>query len=364
MDDSLTSFISEVCGDSHLRVEDNLGGGYVRLRSSEAERRQAQHDIRRSEDMIIEMLRNARDAQARHIFLAVSREGNLRKICMIDDGDGIPSEMHERVFESRVTSKLDTVHMDQWGVHGRGMALYSIKCNAETAQVLASAPGLGTAMIVESDVTKIKERGEQSAFPHIFYDEDGGVALKGPHNINRTTVEFSLTCKNSCEVYLGSPIEIAATLYSYGMATLSRAARTFVDDIEEVALIKRLSCVSDPDTFSRIAQSLGLEMSSRSARRILEGEIKALNEVTDYLLKASDAKKSKKTNSIDKPDKELFKDARGLKLHADDIGHFKQCIKSGYNDIARDYFLEPDVEPQIKVTQNEIVVRIPVSKLR
>ena len=40
-DQSLTEFIDSVCGESHLRVEADLGDGFVRLRSSEAERRQA-----------------------------------------------------------------------------------------------------------------------------------------------------------------------------------------------------------------------------------------------------------------------------------------------------------------------------------
>ena len=137
-DQSLTSFIEEVCGDSHLRVEDDLGDGFVRLRIAEAERRQARHDIRSTEDIVIEMLRNARDAGARSIFVSLSREGSARRICMIDDGAGIPESMQDAIFEPRVTSKLDTVHMDKWGVHGRGMALFSIAENAEIARVAVS----------------------------------------------------------------------------------------------------------------------------------------------------------------------------------------------------------------------------------
>lgn len=53
----------------------------------------------------------------------------MKTLAFLDDGDGIPIEMHERVFEPRVTSKLETMVMDKWGVHGRGMALYSIKAN-------------------------------------------------------------------------------------------------------------------------------------------------------------------------------------------------------------------------------------------
>ena len=76
--DRLLGFIESVAGDSHVRVEENLGDGYVRLRSSEAERRQAKHDIRFVEDIVIELLRNARDAHARSVFVATAREGANR----------------------------------------------------------------------------------------------------------------------------------------------------------------------------------------------------------------------------------------------------------------------------------------------
>ena len=118
-DGTLASFIEDVCGESHLRVEADLGGGFVRLRSSEAERRQAAQDIRCTEDIVIEMLRNARDAHASAIFVACTRDGNNRRIVMIDNGDGVPAHMRKLVFEPRVTSKLDSMHMDKWGIHGR-----------------------------------------------------------------------------------------------------------------------------------------------------------------------------------------------------------------------------------------------------
>ena len=117
--DTLSDFIDDVCGESRLRVEDDLGDGFVRLRSSEAERRQAAQDIRSSEDVVIELLRNARDAGASRIFLATQKTGNERLLTVLDDGQGIPAAQHERIFEPRVTSKLDSAHMDKWGMHGR-----------------------------------------------------------------------------------------------------------------------------------------------------------------------------------------------------------------------------------------------------
>lgn len=50
-DDDLIGFIASVSGDDHLAIEENLGDGFVRLKTAEAERRQAKHDIRCVEDI-------------------------------------------------------------------------------------------------------------------------------------------------------------------------------------------------------------------------------------------------------------------------------------------------------------------------
>ena len=116
-DTDLLGFVASMGGERSLRVEENLGEGYVRLRVAEAERRQAKHDIRCIEDVVIEMLRNSRDAGAKHIYVATSREGDLRTLVILDDGSGIPEDMQSRVFEARVTSKLESVHMDLSLIH-------------------------------------------------------------------------------------------------------------------------------------------------------------------------------------------------------------------------------------------------------
>ena len=122
----LISFIASMTGEGNLRVEENLGEGFVRLRVAEAERRQAKHDIQHVEDIVTEMLRNARDAHATVMYVATTKEGSTRTLLFLDNGCGVPSDMHERIFDARVTSKLESMKMDRWGVHGRGMALYSM----------------------------------------------------------------------------------------------------------------------------------------------------------------------------------------------------------------------------------------------
>ncbi|MDR1412337.1 MAG: ATP-binding protein, partial [Actinomycetes bacterium] len=176
-DSSLLQFVAEVAGEQALAVEEDLGAGFVRLNVSEAERRQARHDIRCSEDVLIELLRNARDAAARRLFVATATEtreaetgqGQVarRGLTVIDDGTGIPTSMMTRVFEPRVTSKLETMRTDRWGVHGRGMALYSIAANALSAAVVASGMGRGAAVRVELDCDAPGERADQSSWPKI-----------------------------------------------------------------------------------------------------------------------------------------------------------------------------------------------------
>ena len=363
MDDSLTSFIEEVYGDSHLRVEDDLGDGFVRLKSSEAERRQAKHDIRSTEDIVIEMLRNARDAGARNIFLASSREANMRRLTMVDDGSGVPENMHEAIFKPRVTSKLDTMHIDKWGVHGRGMALYSVSVNAQQAYIASSEPGKGSAFVVVSDTNTIAEKTDQSTLPSFNYVE-GELQVRGPHNINRCVAEFAYESMDTCNVFYGSPVEIAATLYAFGEATVSKAMRVFAADDSSFSLPKRLCLSVEPDTFVDAAKTLGLELSERSARRILDGDIKALPAVDEsFEFTKSPARGSNNLSQAARK-KRLLKDARGLKIHDLDLEEFSNKIKEAYKDLAQGYYLEPDVSIKIHVSSSEITVSIPFSKIR
>ncbi len=363
----LEAFVDSVCTESHLRVETDFGDGFVRLRTSEAERRQAAHDIRSSEDIVIEMLRNARDAHARTIFLAVGREGDTRRITMIDDGDGIPSTMHERVFEPRVTSKLDTVHMDKWGVHGRGMALYSVKVNATEARVLASDKGLGCAMHVETDLQTLPERADQSTFPTFEKTESGSYTMRGPRNIVRTATEFALECRKSCTVYWGSATEIAATLYEFGASTMSPSARAFCRSISELPVCKRLCIASDPIMFSQIAASLGLALSERSARRILNDEITPIESLAERVRSHELASKPSIGNALPENHargKAKKADPRSLKIDNEDKLFLSRACETAFADLAQRYYLEPLGAPEVHVGSSEIKITVHFEKQR
>ena len=360
-DEALEAFIENVCGDSHLRVEADLGDGFVRLRSAEAERRQAAHDIRSTEDIVIEMLRNARDAHAKSIFLAVSREGQRRRLVMIDDGDGVPAAMHERIFEPRVTSKLDSMHMDKWGIHGRGMALYSIAVNAETARVVASDAGKGAALFVETNLDKLGEKTDQSSFPVFERTESGSIAVRGPKNILRTACEFAIECRHDCTVYLGSLTDIAATLYAFGLSSLTSAMRAFCADASELPVAKRLSVAVDPASFADEAEALGLVISERSARRILDGEIAPVE--------LADQPRPHRRGGRRAAGRTAGEGAGGRCARSQNRARRPRIVLAtrsmrvlGFGALT--IYLESAVKPDVRVGKDGVHIRIPVEKLR
>lgn len=364
-DSDLESFVETVCGDSHLRVETDLGDGFVRLRSSEAQRRQAAQDIRCSEDIVIEMLRNSRDAHAHNIFLATSKCGNTRRIVMLDDGDGVPGHLQQAIFEPRVTSKLDTFHMDKWGVHGRGMALYSITENAESAYVIASGPQLGSSFVVETDTRKLPEKTDQSSFPTFTLGEGGTVNVRGPKNILRTTCEFAIEARQSCSVFIGSATDVAATLYQYAQSSASALEKAVAGNPVTLAVCKRLATSRTPAAFAEISAGLGLEMSERSARRIMDGQIKPLAPLLSLI--SIDGMKDPESASESHTGKVASRpaaDARGLQISSDSLNEFERAVRKAFGPLAQAHFLDESVDPTVSVSKDRIRIEIPVVKLR
>lgn len=353
---SLADFVATVSGDRALRVEENFGDGFVRLRVGEAERRQAKHDIRCVEDAVIEMLRNARDASSRTILVATTREGAQRSVVMLDDGCGIPLSMQDRVFDARVTSKLDSVHMDRWGIHGRGMALYSIRENATSARVMASAPGLGTAMRVDFDATELVERKDQSTWPTVGKDEEGEPLLRGPHNIIRTCCEFALDQRGVCDVYLGSPAEVLATVRQLTASSPNDSRLLFVDDVSEVAVLERASVAGDARELADIAAGLGLSISERTAHRILAGQIRPLRSIAARITHHANSRDAG-ASEID-----LLRDRRGLRISGDDSEEFSRMLERDFDYIAQRYYLSLSREPRIRVSHDKITVTFELEK--
>lgn len=355
----LTSFIENVLGDESLRIEERLGAGFVRLRVSEAERRQAKHDIQYVEDAVCEMVRNSRDAHARHVFVASTRDGSKRNILVVDDGDGVPSSIAEMVFEPRVTSKLESMHMDRWGVHGRGMALYSIRQNALESRIVCSDAGKGCSISVVFDTDAVPERADQSTYPTLVANPEasgeGEIVCdktRGPHNIVRTVADVALDCPESQRFFVGSPAEVLATLVAQG--------RTHLISHPE---LERDSCAfwllpafaGSPAELQQAAETLGIAVSQRSCYRILNFEVAALSEIRQAL----------KGEALDKPvasPVDLLKDRRGLKLSKEDVGEFTAALCRDFEPLAQRYYIDLAAEPRVRVSQDKIVVTFPIAK--
>jgi hypothetical protein len=353
--DDLRDFIASVKGAEAIRVEESLGNGFVRLMVDEAERRQAKHDIRCSEDVVVEMLRNARDADATKIFLATTRSEDMRSIVVLDNGCGIPPEMAESVFEARVTSKLDTLRMDRWGVHGRGMALFSIKQNSTAAEVVASDLGKGSSIRILLDAATLGERKDQSTWPSVGRDEDNHpVVTRGPHNIIRTCCEFALEERGLCDVWIGSPAEIIATVRARITKSMDDTTLLFIDDLTELPVLQRLCVPQDARELQQTAQSLGLDISERTAHRILSGAIRPVRSVYAKLTHHSDPDMQK--------DIDLLKDRRGLKMAREDIDEFSRIMEGAFDYIAEKYYVSLVDEPRIRVGSDKIVITFDLEK--
>ncbi len=349
------SFVTAVSGDTFVRVEENFGDGFVRLKVSEAERRQAKHDIRSVEDIVIELLRNARDAHAQRIFLATTRGGDTRTLTIIDDGVGVPASMQERIFEPRVTSKLETMVMDNWGVHGRGMALFSVKSNTTGARVTLSAPHKGTALTITADANTLPERTDQSTWPVLERNDEGGVRVaRGPHNIVRRSVEFALE-HPGIDVFLGSPAEVLATLVMLARFELDESDLLFIEDLDRLAVWQRPGACADAAELTAIGEHLGLPVSERTAHRILAGEIVPLRTVMAVATGAADKNAEERS-----PD--IYRDRRGLKIHSGDIAGFRVDLERAFDSLAEKYYLHLKSEPKITIGHDEVRVRFEIDK--
>lgn len=349
------SFVTAVSGDEFVRVEENFGDGFVRLKISEAERRQAKHDIRSVEDIVIELLRNARDAHAQRIFLATTKGGETRALTIIDDGVGVPEPMQDRIFEPRVTSKLETMVMDTWGVHGRGMALFSVRSNASAARVTISAPHKGTALTVTTDSAKLPERTDQSTWPALERDDEGAVRVtRGPHNIVRRSVEFAVE-HPGIDVFLGSPAEILATLVMLARFELDESDLLFVEDLDRLAVWQRPGACADAAELTAVAEHLGLPVSERTAHRVLAGEIVPLRPVLAIATGAANKEAADRS-----PD--IYRDRRGLKIHAGDLSVFKVELERAFDSLAEKYYIHLRSEPKITIGHDEVRVRFEIDK--
>jgi hypothetical protein len=290
-------FFTDLNIAEHLKVEEDLGSGYVKLKISESERRQALQDIKCVEDIVVELLRNSRDAGSKNIFIATKKTAERRRlIYCIDDGRGIPQKFHNLIFQSRVTSKLEDGSKDFYGFHGRGMALFSIKLNVEDVRIIYSDLKKGTSMLVEVDLEKIPEKKDQSALPHLIKNDDEYELSGGVNNIARVVVEFALQNKD-INFYYGSPTQIIATLIdgynnSHDNKELNAGIKK-IKDFEDFDLsilnrdikITGFGYYADSSAVLELIlkKFYAMDISFRNVQRLIYGEIEPLKPIHESL---------------------------------------------------------------------------------
>ncbi|KXB53237.1 hypothetical protein HMPREF3190_00577 [Umbribacter vaginalis] len=277
-------------------IEEDLGQGYVRLSIGEAHARQAQQDIRSVEDIARELLRNAYDADAHNIFIALSSSNNMRSLLVLDDGHGIPQQLWSRIFEPRVTSKQASFHPDLWGMHGRGMALYSIAQQSNSARVVTSKLQAGSVIAVQCSLSTISEKADQSSFPTLEYRNDS-LHVRGARNIYRCCLEFALYAQPRCHIFVGTPTEMLTTIYHvYAHACSHTSATTQsptpCEENQQAcvssALIASLAQAKSVSSLHTKAQALGFDVSLRTARRVFDNTLTPQSDILQRALALMD----------------------------------------------------------------------------
>jgi hypothetical protein len=231
----------------------DLGGGFARLAGAEGLRRSPRR-LRSVEDALLELLRNSRDAGARNIYVASTlRARRYRQLVVIDDGRGIPETHKHLVFEPGVTTRHldplpDTAPDD--APHGAGLSLYHIKNTALSAEVLsASSP---TAIKTVFDTQALPERSLQSN------------TRPSKSNLSATIAHFAAQpLSNGLRLHHASPARILTLLLKHRIIPKSEDGS-----------------VGEAGRLRELASGLGLEVSLRTAQRVVAGSVSPASPAT------------------------------------------------------------------------------------
>jgi hypothetical protein len=232
----------------------DLGSGFARLTGSEGARR-GPSPLAYVEDALVELLRNARDAGARNVFVASSlKQRRYRTLIVLDDGEGIPETHKALIFDPGVTTRHLRPVLDHPNEpsHGAGLSLYHIKNAAMSAEVLSTSTP--TAIKITFDTHTLPERSLQST--------------SRPSRTNfRATLQNFAT--NDINLYYASPARILTTLLEYRI----------IPQMETTAQLHER------------ATQLGMEISLRTAQRIWRGKIAPVGSLVEVKRSARGGRK-------------------------------------------------------------------------
>ena len=206
--------------------------------------RRAPSPIATVEDALLRLVRNAHDAGARRVFVASTlRRGRYRLLTILDDGQGIPEPYGNLIFEPGVTSR-------HYSDASAGLSLHHIRDAAVNIRLMSAARP--TCITAAFDTYILPERSLQSA------------SRRSGSNIRATLENFCSTAKNPPTIHHGTPTQILTSLIKYRIIQIGKEITGGIEEIREVV--------------SR-AESLGLGLSERSARRVLSRVVPCASEV-------------------------------------------------------------------------------------
>lgn len=364
-------FFSELNIKNELKIEEDLGSGFVKLKISEAERRQALQDIRTVEEIVVEFLRNSRDSSSKNIFIATKKTSEKKRLLYcIDDGIGIPEKFHNLIFQSRVTSKLEDGVRDSYGFHGRGMALFSIKLNVEDVAITFSDLNRGTCIYAEIDLEKIPEKKDQSIYPNIIKKENSVILAGVVSNIAKILLEFVLQ-NPSLNVYYGSPTQIIFTMneiYRKNAGLKNPEPSEKSENISKLySFISRNNIIvtgipslaSNPLFLGELLKFyFKMDVSERNLQRIFYNEIKPLSSLNEYLsfsagLSAGKEKfhlaDSEQSFAGPKTEKKTVRDKKSAVIKKNDL-----CVEMHDELKLSNRFKDEEIRYIINILKNEI----------
>ena len=148
-------------------------------------------------------------------------------------------------------------------------------------------------------------------------------------------------------MYLGSAAEIAATAHARAPRAQSDTDLLFIDDLSELNVLTRLRVAADARELREQAMLLGLDMSERTAHRIIAGQIKPLRSVASQLL----SKAPQAQGEVD-----LSKTHKGMKMSKSDKEAFALEMEKAFSFVSSRYYVRLSSDPKVRVSSNKITV--------
>ena len=242
------------------------------------------------------------------------------------------------------------------------MALYSIAENTDDACVVNSNTDLGCAIAVKCNTKNLSEKRDQSTFPDFCVNDEQELVVRGPKNILRTACEFAVESRKTCNVFIGSPVEIAATLYAVSRSETGVSA-VFNEPDEKTKVVDLLGFSSDVHDFKKYAAEVGISLSKRTARRIMDGDIKPQASLLERIAKSGvrGEASSLDISNITKVHKVKPK-ASTVKIDDSDKESLVNAIKQEFPNVAEKYYLKSDIDPKVTIKKNKISISFEVEE--